>query len=128
MSEIIPFVWKAIKFGIVGLSGLLLDFSVTWLIKEKFKLNKYFGNSVGFCLAALNNYVWNRLWTFKSHHTWAPELTRFLFFALAGLLLNNLFLYFFHKKLLVEFYLAKGISIICVFAWNFLTNFFFNFH
>ena len=121
-------VYKAIKFGLVGLSGLLLDFSVTWLLKEKVKVNKYIANSCGFCIAAINNYTWNRFWTFNSRHLWPPELFRFILFAVIGLLLNNLLLFLFHKKLSVQFYLAKGMSIICVFVWNFFTNFFFNFN
>jgi hypothetical protein len=28
----------------------------------------------------------------------------------------------------IRFYIAKALAIICVFAWNFTTNYFFNFH
>ena len=122
------FIFKALKFMLVGLSGLVLDFCVTWLLKEKVKTNKYIANSCGFGIAAINNYVWNRLYTFRSNNLWPPELIRFILFAVIGLLLSNLFLYLFHAKFSIPFYLAKGMAIICVFAWNFLTNFFFNFH
>ena len=39
---------KFIKFLIVGVSGLIIDFGLTYLCKEKIKLNKYLSNSIGF--------------------------------------------------------------------------------
>ncbi|MFT6879189.1 MAG: putative flippase GtrA, partial [Arcticibacterium sp.] len=32
---------KFIKFGLVGFLGLLIDFGITFLLKEKFGFNKY---------------------------------------------------------------------------------------
>ena len=57
---------KFVKFCIVGFSGMVVDFGTTWLCKEKLGWNKYLSNSLGFVLAATNNYIWNRLWTFHS--------------------------------------------------------------
>lgn len=128
MIRISELAFKAFKFGIVGLTGLLLDFTFTWILKERLHANKYLSNSIGFAIAAINNYIWNRLWTFKSHHEWGPELLRFLLFSIIGLGLNNLFLFVFHKKLVINFYMAKGMAIICVFAWNFVMNLLFNFN
>ena len=125
--KFIPAIIKLIKFGFVGLSGLCIDFGITWLLKEKARINKYVANSCGFISAVVNNYTWNRYWTFKSTHDWLPEFGRFILFALAGLVLSNLLILFFHGKRNVKFYYAKGLAVICVFAWNFLANFFYNF-
>ncbi len=127
MNHLYHFLIKVFRFAIVGLSGLLLDFSVTWLLKEKAKANKYFANSCGFIVAVINNYIWNRRWTFESNHIWLPELSRFVLFALIGLLLNNLLIMLFHGKWNIKFYYAKMLATICVFVWNFLSNFYFNF-
>ncbi len=48
---------KFIKFGLVGLSGMVIDFFFTWLCKEKLRWNKFISNSIGFILAATSNYV-----------------------------------------------------------------------
>ena len=40
---------------------MIVDFGMTWLCKEKLRWNKYLSNSIGFVLAATNNYIWNRL-------------------------------------------------------------------
>lgn len=117
-----------IKFGITGLSGMVVDFGTTWLIREKLKWNQYFANTCGFTLAVINNYLINRYWTFQSSQYWVPEFGRFVLFSVIGLLLNNLLLYLFHEKAGIRFYFSKVMAIGVVFIWNFLTNWLFNFH
>ena len=120
---------KIFKFGIVGLSGMAIDFFITWLCKEKLSLNKYIANSLGFSVAVVNNFFLNYYWTFQKNNSNIDiDFIKFVLFAVIGLGLNNLFLYFFHDKMQVRFYQAKALAIICVFVWNFSTNYFFNFH
>lgn len=120
---------KIIKFGIVGLSGMLIDFLATWLCKERLLLNKYIANTIGFLLAVVNNFFLNYKWTFRQNNSAISiDFIKFILFAMIGLGLNTLFLFFFHSKLHIRFYIAKAFAILCVFAWNFTTNYFFNFH
>lgn len=119
---------KFLKFCIVGFSGMVVDFGFTWLCKEKFKWNKYVSNSIGFVLAATNNYIWNRWWTFQSDNTNIPiEYGKFLMISVIGLGLNNLVIYLLHEKLNLNFYLAKLIAIGAVTIWNFVMNYRFTF-
>ncbi len=117
-----------LKFGLTGLSGMVVDFGTTWLLREKAKWNQYLANTCGFSLAVINNYIINRYWTFHSQHNWLPEFGRFVLFSVVGLLLNNLFLYLFYEKGGIKFYYSKALAILLVFVWNFLTNWLFNFH
>ena len=122
------FILKMIKFGLVGLVGMMVDFGTTWLCKEKLKWNKYISNACGFTLAVICNYNINRRWTFSSTNPhWLKEFIVFLSVSLIGLLINTSFLYFFHQKKDKNFYIAKFLAIIIVFVWNFLANFFFTF-
>ncbi len=119
---------RFIRFGIVGASGMVVDFGVTWLCKEKLHWNKYISNSLGFILAATNNYIWNRLWTFHStSDAVAREYTLFFIIALIGLGLNNGIIYLLHERLHLNFYLSKLIAIGCVTIWNFVMNYVFTF-
>lgn len=119
---------KFLKFCIVGFSGMVVDFGFTWLCKEKFKWNKYVSNSIGFVLAATNNYIWNRWWTFQSNNANIPiEYGKFLVISVIGLGLNNLVIYLLHEKLKLNFYLAKLIAIGVVTVWNFVMNYRFTF-
>lgn len=118
-----------IKFCVVGGSGLLVDFGVTYLLKERARLNKYIANSAGFIAAASSNYLLNRIWTFQSQ---SPDIGRqyllFLLFALMGLALNNGIIYLLtERKRRYNFYLAKLLAIGVVTFWNFFMNFFFTF-
>jgi putative flippase GtrA len=116
-------VLKFIKFCVVGFFGMVIDFGITWLLKEKIKVNKYFANSCGFILAASSNYVWNRIWTFESHNKIATEYLSFIVISIVGLLINNLILWFLTDKIKLNFYLSKVFAIGVVTIWNFGMNF-----
>ena len=119
---------RFIRFGIVGCSGMIVDFGMTWLCKEKLRWNKYLSNSIGFVLAATNNYVWNRLWTFESEsEAVVREYFSFVVIAIIGLGLNNLIVYLLHERLRLNFYLSKLIAVGCVTIWNFSMNYVFTF-
>jgi putative flippase GtrA len=120
--------WKIIRFGLTGTVGVIIDFGITWLCREKLKWNKYIANSTGFILAATNNYILNRIWTFQSANpNWQTEFGKFLAFSLAGLALNNFIVYILNGRLKLNFYLSKLIATLLVFAWNFTMNYYFNF-
>lgn len=121
-------VFKFLKFGLVGLSGLVLDFGTTYLTKEKLRWNKYLANSLGFAVACSSNYTLNRTWTFHSADPgigW--QFSRFLLVSLVGLLLNNLILYFLTDRAKFNFYFSKFLAIVLVFVWNFSINYLYTF-
>lgn len=119
---------KFLKFSVVGFSGMLIDFGITWLLKEKARANKYIANSTGFILAATSNYIWNRLWTFESKSgEIAVEYFSFIIISVAGLGINNLVIYLLHDRLGMNFYLSKLVAIGIVTLWNFTMNLIFTF-
>lgn len=123
-----PLIFKIIKFCIVGACGMILDFGLTFLLKEKLKVNRYISNSVGFLSAASLNYTLNRFWTFESQNdNVSKEYLLFMLFALIGLAINTLFLYLFEKKLNYPFYISKFLAIVVTTIWNFTSNYLFNF-
>ncbi|RTL58633.1 MAG: GtrA family protein [Sphingobacteriales bacterium] len=114
---------KFIKFGLVGVTGIIVDFSVTWFCKERLRWNKFLANSVGFTLAVINNYILNRVWTFESHNRQvALQFSLFLLVSLAGLLINNFLLWLLLKQTQKNFYLVKLIVTGIVFFWNYFAN------
>lgn len=120
---------RFLKFGLVGLSGMAIDFSVTWVCKEKFKLNKYASNSLGFCCAVINNFFLNRYWTFNNNdQPFAAQFARFMLVSISGLLINNLLLYLLLKYSKNNFYFLKLVVIGLVFFWNYFANFLFTFN
>lgn len=118
-----------LKFGLVGITGMVIDFGLTYACKEKLKWNKYLSNSIGFSLAVINNFFLNKYWTFEnSKAAQLPlQFSYFLLIALIGLALNNFFLFLFHKKIQIQFYGSKLIAIGLVFLWNYFANAHFTF-
>jgi putative flippase GtrA len=123
-----PFFWKFLKFGVVGLSGVFVDFGFTYICKEWLKIPKYIANSIGFSIAASSNYLFNRIWTFNSNNPKVVmEYSQFLGISLIGLGINTLILWILVSKYKKHFYLSKLFAIGIVTIWNFLANYFFTF-
>lgn len=57
---------KLLKFGVVGTSGFVIDFSITWLLYEQFAISIYIATGFGFTFGACSNYFLNRRWTWRS--------------------------------------------------------------
>jgi putative flippase GtrA len=118
------FLWKFLKFCIVGLSGTVVDFGTTWLLKEKAKINKYIANSVGFTLAASSNYLLNRIWTFQSQNRHiGTEYITFILISVVGLGINNYCIFLLTEKMKLNFYVSKFIATVVITLWNFFMNY-----
>ncbi|PJB11805.1 MAG: glycosyl transferase family 2 [Flavobacteriales bacterium CG_4_9_14_3_um_filter_40_17] len=117
-------VYKLFKFMLVGIGGTTIDFGITYLLKEKVKINKYIANSIGYLSAATSNYVFTRIWVFESTN---PNLSKqyliFVTISLIGLGLMNLFIWLYHEKFKMNFYIAKVIALIIVLVWTFSAHY-----
>ncbi len=119
---------KLFKFGLVGCSGMLLDFGVTYLAKESFGFNSYLANAMGFSIAVTSNYFINRFWTFEERKgKVTQQLISFVAIAFLGLLINSTCIYVGVQVFRLNFYLAKIVAIGIVFFWNFFANYFITF-
>lgn len=115
--------FKFLRFGVVGLSGMVVDFGITYLLRDKLKVHQYFANAVGFVMAATSNYILNRVWTFKSSN---PEVLlefgEFFIVSAIGLGINSLILWLMVSRWKKHFYLSKLIAIGVTMIWNFFAN------
>lgn len=119
---------KFLKFGVVGCSGMIIDFGTTYLCKEILKINKYLSNGLGFILAATSNYFLNRLWTFENQdENIGTQYFQFMIVSTIGLGINSLVLYILNDKLKWNFYLSKLFAIGITTIWNFFANLLFTF-
>ena len=120
---------KFIKFLIVGVSGLIIDFGLTYLCKEKIKLNKYLSNSIGFLAAGINNFILNREWTYNgSSGDIMIQFPVFISIVLVSLLVLNTTVWLGINKLKLNFYLSKSIGIVIITFLNFYAHLFITFN
>lgn len=119
----LAFFYKFLKFGVVGFTGVFVDFGITYLAKEKLHIQKYIANAIGFCTAATTNYFLNRIWTFESTNPKVMvEYTEFFIISLIGLGINTLVLWLLVSRFKMNFYVAKIFAIGVVTIWNFFAN------
>jgi Predicted membrane protein len=120
--------FKFIKFGVVGFTGVGVDFGTTFFGKEIVKIPKYIANAIGFSVAATSNYFLNRIWTFHSQNpNIGVEFSEFFIISMIGLAINTLILWILVTKFKKNFYLSKLFAIAIVTVWNFFANAFFTF-
>ena len=136
--ELKPLILKFLKFGVVGVSGAVIDFGMTALCKGILGMPELLANAIGFTVAATSNYVLNRIWTWKStSKDVGVEYAKFFFVSLIGLGLNSLIVLLLKDTSIVprfvdttldwDFWVAKVIATAIVMVWNFLANNFFTF-
>ena len=128
IQRFLPLFKKFVFFGIIGFISFLMDFALTYLFKEKLKLNKYLANSLSFCLVGFINFTLNRKYTFPDHTAdYKMQLFRFFIVSGTGLVLNNFITYFFTEKRKYNFYFSKLLATFIVIFWNFSMNKIFTF-
>jgi dolichol-phosphate mannosyltransferase len=122
---------RFVQFGLVGLSGVLVDMTVLYLLSDPGTLGWGITQSkiIAAELALINNFFWNERWTFRDissqSQQWDAPYKRLLKFhaiCLLGIafsiLILNLFVYVFHMNQ----YLANLIAIVLTAFWNFGVN------
>jgi putative flippase GtrA len=77
------------KFGLVGVSGYVLNLSVFAVLVEAFGLHHALGAIGAFSVAVSSNFYWNRHWTFRASDGHAGfQAARFFTVSIGGLLVN----------------------------------------
>jgi putative flippase GtrA len=118
------------RFLAVGAVGTLLDFSLLTLLKLA-GLPTLLANSLSFTAGLINNFTWNRLWTFSDtiQPNWRRQLAQFTTVSLVGLALSNIIVLSLENILGSLFgypewgYLpAKIIATGVVVFWNYFAN------
>ena len=83
---------QLVRFGIVGCSNTLLSWCAFALLVWA-GVHHLVASAIAWTLGALNSYVHNRRWTFRSRGRYGPELARFAAVQCAGLALDLLLLH-----------------------------------
>jgi dolichol-phosphate mannosyltransferase len=120
---------RFLRFGVVGFSGLFVDYTIFFLLFSQVGLGLTTSNILSAETAIINNFIWNDAWTFADFSQqqlgWPARLKRFLKFnliCLAGLALNTLLVNIFFNIFGLNAYIAKFIAIAIVTLWNFWVN------
>lgn len=120
---------RFLRFGLVGLSGVFVDFAVFYLLRTQLGLPIARSTILSAEVAVVNNFLWNDLWTFGDIARQQPgkrqRLRRFFKFnlvCLAGIILQALLVSLLHDAFGVNEFAAKLSAIAIVTFWNFWIN------
>lgn len=133
MNRLKELLVKFLKFGVVGFSGMIVDYGFLYLFKEVVGVPALWANVISFTLAATSNYILNRIWTFRSHDKQVgKEFAKFFIVSLIGLGISTLTLYLLllwrpEWEETWQFYLLKFVAIVITTLWNFFGNLLFTF-
>lgn len=130
---------KFFRFAIVGILGSVVDFGIFNLLAILLKFPAIWASVVSFSLAVVNNFLWNRNWTYPETRTvpLVKQLTQFAIVSLAGLGIRTPLFALIEKPLInlagewipnlltptiVGHNIALAFVILVVLLWNYFVN------
>lgn len=132
---------RFIKFALVGISGTIVDFSIFNLCLSVFHLASVVSSVCSFSVAVVNNFIWNRLWTYPESRekSVSSQLVKFSAVSIIGLVIRTPLFAAIEQPLIrfaenslssislfspetIGHNLALAVAIIVVLFWNYFAN------
>ncbi len=132
---------RFLRFAFVGAIGAVVDFGVMNLLREVFSFPLVLAGTISFIAAILNNFFWNRYWTYPDSRSKKilRQLLEFSIVSVTGLLIRIPVLKFLEPLMtrLVNWFPVKlsllspdalsanltlAIAVTIVMFWNFFVN------
>ena len=118
---------RFVKFAIVGVIGMAVDLTILTISREVLGLPLSLAVALGFTVAVVSNFTWNRFWTFPEsrQRPIATQLVQFALVNLVGLGINEVIVLGLYPVFLrlshdpVAYLAAKVIAIGVVLFWNY---------
>lgn len=115
--------WQLIKFGLVGVSGYLINLGVFALLTSNLGVHHLIAAVGAFCVAVSSNFFWNRHWTFAAGDGHAGfQAARFFAVSVAALLINLVVLEALVGGTSMGDLSAQAIAVAVAMPFNFLGN------
>lgn len=118
---------RFIKFGFVGLTGILINSFMLWFGHQFISLSLYVAGIFAVMVAIFTNYSLNDLWTWSEHkrdreYVYFNRLWRYYTAASLGALINYFLLLFFTKIMGLYYLISNLIGILAGMSSNFLLS------
>ncbi|MFA5332013.1 MAG: glycosyltransferase family 2 protein [Methanoregula sp.] len=118
---------KLFRFGIVGLSGIVVNEGILIYLKEYAQFALPVASICAIELSIVSNFILNDFWTFKSdsHHVFSRRWQRFAsfqFVSIGGATINFVILNVLASWAGIDYRVANILGILVAFAWNFWVN------
>jgi len=114
-----------VKFGIVGASGTLINFAAYHALLH-FQAQLWWAYAIGFLLGGVNNYWWNRRWTFRSSGHAGKEMAQFVSVSALALCVSEPVLWLMDRVLPSEMHFRNSAAWLAATLAGMSINFFVN--
>ncbi len=113
---------QLIRFGLVGASGAAVNLLVFTILNHGLGFHYLVAGVGAFLVAAVNNYTWNRGWTFRHHvrRSHVRQLSQFALVASLVLLPNLALLWLLNEHVGIHGVFAQMIAVVIVTPISFL--------
>ncbi len=132
---------RFLRFALVGIIGAVVDFGVMNFLRDVFGLPLVIAGTVSFIAAILNNFFWNRYWTYPDSRSKKifRQLLEFSIVSATGLIIRIPVLKFLEPLMIrlvtwlplkftyvspeaLSANLTLAVAVIIVMFWNFFVN------
>jgi dolichol-phosphate mannosyltransferase len=115
---------RLMRFGLVGVSGIVVNTAVLWLLVAGARLAVPLASVVATEVAIVSNFLLNDRWTFRAgeQHGFWGRLLRFNGVALGGMLLTAVLLTGLTHYAGVPLLIANVLAVGGAMAWNYVIN------
>lgn len=120
---------KMIKFGLVGLSGILVNLSFLYFFTEYLGFYYIIASLIAIEISILSNFFLNDLWTFNPGNKMDSftqnrfqRLFSFQFISIIGVIINVGILYILTEFFGIYYLISNLGGIVAAFFWNYLLN------
>lgn len=121
-----------VRYGIVGVSGALLDYGVFQLVYRLLQVSmpvaaKALANGSGMVVGGVFCYTLNRIWSFRSGGRVLQQATAYAALTVLNIFLSSGLIYLLGALTGLPANLCKLVAMVAIFVWNYLINRFFIF-
>ncbi len=118
---------RFIKFGLIGLSGIVVNSAVLWLLHTFAQIDIFLASPLAIAVAIFNNFSWNDRFTWKvnreqRHNSYIQRLWKYYFSAALGAFLNYLVLLILTLQFDLFYLLSNLAGILAGMVSNFLLS------
>lgn len=115
---------QAMRYFFVGGVAFVVDFSLLFLLTSKVGIHYLVSAAISFIFGLIINYFLSRVWVFNKAiiKNRLMEFGLVILISIVGLLLNELFIWFFTDKINIYYLLSKIIAAGIIFWWNFFAR------
>ncbi|MGC8491130.1 MAG: GtrA family protein [Syntrophobacteraceae bacterium] len=112
------------RYTTVGGCAFVIDFLCLYILTRYFHIYYLYSAALGFAIGMVLNYLLSIHWVFDKRKVQSRQWEFVIFFIIGvgGLLLNEVFIWYFAGILLINYLIAKLLSTFFVYTYNFVVR------